>query len=246
MLSGHLRNLGDACKPGRWRSRPLQDSSWRAFSVSAWTCPVNPGPGCRMRSSIGSAWGPAPQGPWSEQLRMDVLLDGMRRGHPVPGWAGHRACGPDLVSMWKGSHINTHDLCPGLSGWSGLAWAPSVRPPRRYSGFSPCLGSVGGPEALLLHWPPPTGGEGTSPCPCQLGTGQSKLRGVGTRVWSSLHESYRVWQGASAHVGQAGCVWFFPPFSWEVRTCAAQPVMFIFQDGDTLSSPTPHTMSGWA
>lgn len=115
----------------------------RLLCVSAWTCPVIPGSGCRMRSSIGSAWGPAPQGPWSEQLRMDVLLDGMRRGHPVPGWAGHRACGPDLVSTWKGSHTNTHDLCPGLSGRSGLAWAPSVRPPRRYSGLSPCLGSVG-------------------------------------------------------------------------------------------------------
>lgn len=38
----------------------------------------------------------------------------------------------------------------------------------------------------------------------------------------------------------------FFPFSWEVCTCAAQPVVFIFQDGDTLSSPTPHTMSGWA
>lgn len=33
----------------------------RLLCVSAWTCPVNPGPGCRMRSSIGSVWGPAPQ-----------------------------------------------------------------------------------------------------------------------------------------------------------------------------------------
>lgn len=155
----------------------------RLLCVSAWTCPVNPGPGCRMRSSIGRAWAPAPQGPWSEQLRMDALLDGMRRGHSVPGWAGHRACtGPDPVSTWKGSHTNTQDLCPGLSRWSGLAWAPSARPLHRTRDS----------EALLLHGPPPTGGEGTSPCPCQLGTGQSKLRGVGTRVWSSLHESYRV------------------------------------------------------
>lgn len=34
LLSGHLRNLGDARKPGRRRSRPLQDRSWGGFSVS--------------------------------------------------------------------------------------------------------------------------------------------------------------------------------------------------------------------
>lgn len=164
----------------------------RLLCVSAWTCPLNLGPGCRMRSGIGRAWAPAPQGPRSEQLRRDALLDGTRRGHSLPGWAGHRACGPDAVSTQKGSHANTHDLCPGLSRWSGLAWAPSVRPPHRTRDSALALGSEGGPEALLLQGPPPTWGEGTSPCPCQLGTGQCKLRGVGTRVWSSLPESYRV------------------------------------------------------
>lgn len=39
-----------------------------------------PGPGVQNEKQHWEAWGPAPQGPWSEQLRMDVLLDGMRRG----------------------------------------------------------------------------------------------------------------------------------------------------------------------
>lgn len=80
--------------------------------------------------------GPAPLSPWSEKLRMDALLDGMRRGHSVPGSCVHV----------EGSHTNTHDLCPGLSGWSGLAWPPSVRPPHRTRDSALALGSVGGPE----------------------------------------------------------------------------------------------------
>lgn len=175
--------------------------------------------------------GPSTSGPMVRTAEDGRAAGRHAEGHPVPGWAGHRACGRDLVSTWKGSHTNTHDPCPGPSGWSGLAWAPTVRPPRRYSGLSPCLGSVGGPEALLLHWPPLTGGEGTRPCLCQLGTGQSKLRGVGTRVWSSLHESYRVWQGASAHVGHAGCAWFFfPLFLGGVYMCS-KPVVSSSRTG---------------
>lgn len=47
----------------------------------------------------------------------------------------------------------------------------------------------------------------------------------------------------AGYEGQVGCVWF-PPFPWEVRTHAAQPVMSTFQDGDTLSSPPPPQGAG--
>lgn len=118
-----LENPGDGeaglCRRGRGEA-----SLCLSLDVSR-----KPGPGVQMRSSIGRAWAPAPQGPWSEQLRMDALLDSMWRGHSEPGWAGRRACGPDPVSTWKRSHTNTQDPCPGLSRWSGLARAPSERPP---------------------------------------------------------------------------------------------------------------------
>lgn len=171
LLSGHLRNRGTLANPGNGGAGLCSTGHGAASLCLSLDGSRQPGSGVWNEKQLWEHVGPAPPSPSSEKLRMDALLDGMRRGHSVPGSCVHV----------EGSHTNTHDLCPGLSGWSGLARAPLVRPPHRTPDSALALGSVGGPEALL-HWPPPPGSEGTSPCPCQLGTDQRKLRGVGTRV----------------------------------------------------------------
>lgn len=241
--------LGAPVEPGRrshTREAAEQASAGQAGRLlwaSAWNVSRGPGPGVRMRSSTGRAWAPAPQGPWSEQPRMDALPDSMRRGDSGPGWAGHRACGPDPVSPWKRSHTDTRDLCPGLSRWSGLAWAPSGRPPPRTRDSALALRSV--------HGPPPTGGEGTSPCPCQLGTGQSELRGVGTRpgVLSGSPlgcGGVRAARGGSRSArGRAGCCWFPPLFLGSAHTCSTACDVHLPGRGHA-EQPHTHTASWWA
>lgn len=95
---------GDAPGPGKRRSRPLRTAVGASLCLRPavswmWARDAD-------EEQHGESLGPGTQGPWSEQLRMDALLDSMRQGHSgQEDWAQSARPGP--LSMWKGSHT-TH------------------------------------------------------------------------------------------------------------------------------------------